>query len=152
MCYLTDLDSVGLRWTQHSVKLVRMKLQLRSFAALLALIALSIFLVEGVWASTCAPGMGMEAGAVASMGGAGSQAECPDAVLESPASGGQHDQPAAPDCPLALAAGSCAVAATLPAHAPETLVPLPEGALLTISPDYMRDLLLVSALFHPPRA
>jgi hypothetical protein len=128
-----------------------MKLQLRSFAALLALIALSIFLVESVWASMCMPGM--EAGAMVSMDGAASQADCPDAMVESPTdrSGDQHDHPAGPDCPLTLAAGSCAVAATLPAPAPEALVPSPEGALLTISPDYTRDLLLVSALFHPPR-
>jgi hypothetical protein len=131
-----------------------MKLQLRSFAALLALIALSIFLVESVWASTCMPGMGMGAGEMVSVGGAAPQADCPDVMTESRAedSGTQRNHSGAPHCPFASAAGSCAVAATLPAHAPETLVPSPEGALLTISPDYMRDLLLVSALFHPPRA
>lgn len=90
---------------------------------------------------------------MASMDGAASQADCSDAMIASSTDGSKapHEHPAGPDCPLAIAAGSCAAAATLPAPAPEALVPSPEGTLLTISPDYTRDLLLVSALFHPPR-
>lgn len=136
-----------------AIRFVDMKLRFRVLAALFALIALSISTVGGVWASTCALGMGTE---MASMDAAAPDAGCPAATVGSHADGSGTDpsRPDAPHCPFvpAGAAGSCALAASLPAGSFASLAPSPEGALLTVSPDNARDLLLASAFFRPPRA
>lgn len=133
-----------------------MKLRFRFLAALFALVALSISTVGGVWASMCAPGMGMDSAAMASMGVASHEADCPAATVGSHTdrSGTDRNHTDAPRCPFvpAGATGSCAVATSLPAGSFASLAPSAEGALLAAAPENSRDTLLVSALFRPPRA
>lgn len=127
-----------------------MKFQFRVLAALFALVAFSLSVAEGVWASTCMPNMAMAAIA-------GAVPDAPvDCEMSAPA-----DEPSEPGsnlpaplhCPLTPlgASGSCTMLASLPVGPSADLVPSPEGALLAVSPDQTRDLLLVTALFHPPR-
>lgn len=131
-----------------------MKLRLRLLPACFALFALSLWWVEGAWASSCQSGMAMESGVAASaeMGGmAGMPMDCS-------AAGGAHQngsgQDGAPRCPLGTmaVAGACVAAPSLPPSGMTVPAPAPEGALLLVSPDPMRDLLSVSAFFRPPRA
>jgi hypothetical protein len=133
-----------------------MKPRFRFLAALFALVALSLSLAEGVWASTCAPGMGMDSAAMASMDVASHEVDCPAATIGSHTdrSGTDRNQTDVPHCPFvpAWVAGSCAVAASLPAGSFASLSPSAEGALLAVAPDDARDILLVSAFFRPPRA
>lgn len=136
-----------------------MRLRFRALAALLALFALSLSWVPGVWASTCEPGMagmGVESMLVAPADVSSTELDCPTNTGMSHSGGtetGQDkaDTPACPFGPMA-ASGACAVAPLLPARAPVSLAPSPEGALLVVSPDPMRDLLSVFAFFRPPRA
>lgn len=125
----------------------------RALAALIALIALTLSVAEGVWASTCRPGMELDTALEVE---APSAADCVmDMPTQSDESEGETpDRPMPPSCPFAAAnpAGSCAVAASHPAASPLDLAPLPEGALLVLSADRTRNLLLVSAFFRPPRA
>jgi hypothetical protein len=134
-----------------------MRSRFRLVAALLALFSLSLTVAEGVWASTCMPGMGM--------GGEPATATAPAAhaagmAMQAPAGaesahglGTDSGSSQAPPCPLAPAPGACiALATSLPAHAPESLAPSPEGAPAVVSSDDVRPVLLVFAFFRPPRA
>ena len=126
-------------------------MKLRPIAAVLALVALTISFAEGVWASSCTPGMAMDGmpaqsdvdGCMVGMAGHVNAADNPSS-----------DPPTEPHCPFAplSTAGACVVAASLPATPPVELAPSPEGALLTVFREDTRDLLLASELFHPPRA
>jgi hypothetical protein len=110
-----------------------------------------------VWASMCIPGM--EMGTTPATVAASSASHAPG--MSMPAAGHRQlegpgtdsGSPAAPHCPLAPAPGTClAFAASLPAHAPESFVPSPEGASAVVPPGDARQILLVSAFFRPPRA
>ncbi|HEV2131047.1 MAG TPA: hypothetical protein VGR27_08090 [Longimicrobiaceae bacterium] len=130
-----------------------MQSRFRLFAALLALLAFSAYFAEGVWASMCPPGMEAGMNMMAQMDGASG----------SDMGGMHHASPSAPDdsgtsrsgtppCPFAVAGvGSC-VAASLPATGTSVQPLLAATSVVTLSPDAGRDLLLVTTLFHPPRA
>lgn len=141
----------GLPGSDELIRLNRMKVRLRSVAALLALLAFSLFWVEGVWASMCSPAM--EAGGpapVAVEAGRALDASAMDMPQPADSNGSRSD---APHCPLAVAgAASCAASAPLAARVATPEVPSLEGASLPGSPDHAKDLLLAVALFHPPRA
>jgi hypothetical protein len=135
-----------------------MRSRFRLVAALLALLSLSLTMAEGVWASTCMPGMGMGTTS-ATMGGAraaqagGMAMQTPSGAAEAHGSGRGSGSPETPHCPLAPAPGSCvALSISIPAQAPESLAPSPEGAPAVASPDDARHILLVSSFFRPPRA
>jgi hypothetical protein len=125
-----------------------MRSRFRFVAALLVLVTLSFTVAEGVWASTCMPGMGMARGTAMAVGAGAGHAE----GVDSSGSPNQHSDQL-PHCPLAPAAGACiALATSLPAHAPESLAPSPEGAPAVVSSNDARPVLLVFAFFRPPRA
>lgn len=127
-----------------------MRSGLRHLAALCALLAFSLFWVEGVWASMCPPEMEMDAPAV----GADVAADttlCP-AGMEMPAGDSEENRSNGPHCPLTAAGASCAGGLPLPAESAAALILSPSGPPLAGSPDHAKDLLLAVALFHPPRA
>jgi hypothetical protein len=130
-----------------------MKPRTHRIGATLALAAMTLFLVETVWASTCAPGMDMSDPAMA-MDDHGSPPadDCMHgwkghATNEED---GDDDRP----CPFghAASAQTCAGIATMPARAMAALAPSPEGVIDVSLELTKRDLLLGAALFHPPRA
>lgn len=130
-----------------------MRSRFRVLAALCALIALTLSFGEGVWASMCMPAMEMGEAPAAEMSDASDRMM--DMASQGVHTGGETpDGPEPPHCPFApvSTAGTCVAAASLPAASPIELVPSLEGALLVVAPEQKRDLLLVSALFHPPRA
>lgn len=143
-------------WHQirKTVRLYPMMSRIRVVAALCALLALSFAWVEGAWASICAGGMDMEATSAVSAMVDGSEAmpmrdmNGSGPVLPDP------DSPQAPHCPFAplAAAGSCLTTASLPAATLDYSVLSPEGAVLPVSRNQTRHLLLVSSFFRPPRA
>lgn len=100
--------------------------------------------------------MGAESTLAASAGASGTEMDCPTdmGMSHSEEPRESQDQPDSPECPFGpmAASGACAVAPLLPAHASASIAPSPEGVLLTVSPDPMRDLLSVLAFFRPPRA
>lgn len=128
-----------------------MKFGKRAPFALLALTALALSFAEGVWASSCPPGMPMQTA---------TSETASDGCMVAMSMGGEHsdtestDNPADPHCPFAPLStpGTCIIAASHPAPTPVSDLPSPEGQLLTPSLDQSRDLLLVSRLFHPPKA
>jgi hypothetical protein len=122
----------------------------RPLGALLALLALSAFVGEGVWNSMCppVPGSDHEAATHAASGGEhhGSQH-------------GSSEAPADPDrshddshCPLGMAAGASCTAASLPAMAVSLESPpaVVAGGAFVI--DTTRDRLPTATHFRPPRA
>lgn len=130
-----------------------MRSRFRVMAALFALLALTLSFAEGVSASTCMPGMDM--GMDSSAEAAAASGRMDEMTTPGRNSGDESpDRPAPPHCPFAPVStpGSCVVAASLPATSSVDLAPSPEGALLVSPPEQTRDLLLVSTLFHPPRA
>lgn len=125
-----------------------MRRRTRFAAGLLVLVALAFSLVEGVWASTCAPGMEMDG---AGMTMDASAAETHDGMPV----GGQEQLPAQgdSDCPIgrALLTQGCALAASLPA--PATVIDPPS---LQVDPnppasDEGPRLIYAASVFHPPR-
>ncbi len=141
---------------EGTYRLVGMKLRSRVLAALFALFALSLSWVQGVWASTCEPGMGVESTLSVPAEAGGMEMDCPTrmGMSHSEAPTESQDQRDSPHCPFGpmAASGGCAVAPLMPVHAPVSVAPSPEGALLAVSPGPMRDLLSVFAFFRPPRA
>jgi hypothetical protein len=122
-----------------------MKLRFRRVAALLVLLTLSLGVVEGVWASTCMPGMEMTRGSAMAMGAAAHADGMDD-------SGSSGDSDHLPRCPFAPVSGSCiALAISLPASAVESLVPSPEGAPAVVSSNDALPARPVFDFFHPPR-
>lgn len=125
-------------------------MKLRPIAAALTLIALTFSFAEGVWASTCMPEMAMDGmsaesgfdGHAVGMNGYPGAADDPSEP---------EQEPPCPFAPVSIA-GACIVAASLPATSPIEISPSFEGALLTDDREHARDLLLTTALFHPPRA
>jgi hypothetical protein len=129
-----------------------MKLRIR-IGGLVALLALTAYFAEGVWASACPPAPAM-AGVEEIVEGDADEHTCPMVLDHASSETGSPEQSRSdsPVCPLGPigASGSC-VAVSLPATTATIALPFPAGALLTLSPDRSRDLLLATALFHPPR-
>jgi hypothetical protein len=122
----------------------------RPLGVLLALLALSAFVGEGVWNSMCPPATGSHH----------------EAAMHAP-SGGEHhgshqgpsEAPVDPDrshddahCPLGMAAGASCTAASLPAMAVslEQSLAVEAGGAFVI--DTTHDRLLTATHFRPPRA
>lgn len=127
-----------------------MRSRLRASVALPALLAFSLFWVEGVMASTCAPGM--EAASSAEMETAPDALDCP---MGEP--GHSHEQgegePRGPVCPLVPSgAVSCTGGVAVLAGYPQPVLDSPYGEGDAASPDHAKDLLLAVSLLRPPRA
>ena len=133
-----------------------MKLRFHFLAALLALIGLLTFSVEGVWAATCASDMeagstndsidqtaqAMSCSAEASVV-RGNDAELPD--------GNESGAPHCPSMPMG-AGGACGAVLALPADvSPQLTSFLPEAQLSPLT-DRVHELLLAGAFFRPPIA
>jgi len=128
----------------------------RFVAGLLALFALTFSLAESVWASTCAMAATEMTMSVAA----------PDPLATDGLPAGKHcaghadhggDPDRAPEeepCPFGSPAATqvCAGVASLPAPSALPSAPSPEGVSGPFVPDAGSDLLLVNALFRPPRA
>ena len=128
-----------------------MQIRFRSMAALVALLTLSLFWAESIWASMCPPDMEM-GGPAAVMGEMGQpEGSCP---MGAPTPERSDDGPSkAPHCPFVPAgASSCTVGVPFVANVRLADAPSGEHALLLASSDHAKDLLLAIALFHPPRA
>ena len=128
-----------------------MKLRFRFLAALLALIGLLTFSVEGAWAAPCATKMEMGSAAPASAqdcAGEAAALRANDAELPDGSSSGA---PHCPSMPMG-AAGACGAALAVPAHIPPQLTPSLPGAQLSPRTDSVRELLLAGAFFRPPIA
>jgi len=109
----------------------------RLAGALVALLALSAYLAQGVQAVVCGPTVAAEAH------------EMPHDMH-----GGASDEaPAgAPDCPLGmLMSGACSIA-FLPAPAAPVTMYAPNEVLLSDAAPVAIDLLIAAPPFHPPRA
>lgn len=121
-----------------------MRRRTRRIAGIFALVAMTFALTETVIAATCAPGM--------DMGAMETQVSEADVMP-----GGSHDDHRRDgdeaDCPFgpASAVQGCAGMAVLPTHTARAVSS--SGALTgSVSTEQTRqDLLLVKALFHPPR-
>jgi hypothetical protein len=130
-----------------------MQRRTRRIAGCLALLTMTAFLVESVWASTCAPGMDMSDPAMAADDHA---PRPPDDCMHGWKGHGTNEGDADEErpCPFghAASAQTCAGIATIPARALAALAPSPEGATGVFLELTKRDLLLGAALFHPPRS
>lgn len=126
-----------------------MNRRLRLVGALVALMALSAYFAEGVWASMCMPGMDGEAPAHAAMDAHTGMSH----AAHAPADDSSRPDTEAPDCPLGMAGmGSSCVVVLLPAPV-ESPVPSVETAAAGQSfADSLHDSLLAAAHFRPPRA
>lgn len=130
-----------------------MKFRGRSVGALVALLALTVYFGEAVWASMCSPQMQMS----------GTAAVFGDDTAEHPCAMSMHhacdtessEQPRSDmmDCPFGpLGANGSCVALSLPAATAQMEPSFPEGLDPSSLADAARDRLLDTALFHPPRA
>lgn len=129
-----------------------MMIRIRVFAALFALIALSLAGAGALWASACASNSGTAAAPVSTTEGCG---EAMASMMEADGSeDSKSTHPEGPQCPMAPVAssGACSTVATVPAEAPDLSAFSPENAIVPLSAEQTRDLLLVSAFFRPPRA
>lgn len=126
-----------------------MKRRTRLIAGIFALVAMTSALAETLLASTCTPGMDMQAPAAAA---AEAPAEdCP--MVASHGGDGEQDENER-HCPFAPAAATqgCTGVASLPSHAIPHLAPSLEGLVGVFVEQTGHNLLLGSALFRPPRA
>lgn len=118
----------------------------------IVLAAMTFSFGETVWASTCLPGMDMESSAMAMAGEAPAEH---DRMADAGAAPDQHGEPDSSDnCPFGPLATtqSCAGLASLPASVVAFIAPSPQGAAHVVFDVTQHDLLLETALFHPPRA
>ena len=127
----------------------------RVSAGILALVAMTFALAETVLASTCPPGMAMEAmdaPAAASQADSAHGADMARGATQgSEREPGGDDEPRCPLGPLAATQG-CAGVASLPGHSAEAPAPSGEYGSSVFSEKTQQDLLSADALFHPPRA
>jgi hypothetical protein len=127
----------------------------RFFGALLALLALTAYFAEGLWASMCPPEMPMPAaGEVVEREAA--PPDCPMEVTRPSSNPTESSEPPGshvPACPLGpLGVSGTCVAASLPATVTQLAPFLSGDAQLSFPPDTARELLLAAAFFHPPKA
>lgn len=133
-----------------------MKLRFRFLAALLALIGLLTFSVEGVWAATCASNMEVRPAA----GSADQTAQVMSCAAEASAVRGNGaempdgNEPGAPHCPSMPmgATGACGAVLALPADVSPQLTSILPEAQLSPRTDRVHELLLAGAFFRPPIA
>jgi hypothetical protein len=126
-----------------------MKSRFRLLAALLALLAFSATMAEGLWASTCASMDGMGAREIdAGVLHSGHSAPSGHLQAQPPT---DHRPTPDPGCPLMPVIGACAAL-----FSPATTVAVSFAVTIRGSdlaaPDPVPDLLLVSSLLRPPRA
>jgi hypothetical protein len=132
-----------------------MNLRFHHFAALFALLALTMGMVQGLWASTCL--MEMPVATTASTEAVAPSGMCTHGMIAvSDGTGPSQDDggPGAPHCPFMPmgVAGSCGAVMALPAGSSLSLEPSSPEALLPRFPNEARDLLLAAAFFRPPIA
>lgn len=124
----------------------------RRFAGLVTLLGLTFMLGEGFLAGTCTPqSMPIAAMGAASMAEVGDHASTsPSACDELHAGGRAHD---GPGCPFSgFFSHGCSVGASVAAAAPSLVAFSPPVTVLSHVGPAVKPLLLVVALFHPPRA
>ena len=132
-----------------------MNLSFRHIGALLALIALTVGTVQGLWASTCV--MEMSVVTTASTEAAAPFSGCPHGMsavstrVEASQEEGGPDAPRCPFMPMGVT-GSCGTAMALSAQSPVSMDLSPGEILLPPFPKDVRDLLLVAPFFRPPIA
>lgn len=132
-----------------------MNSRFRHLSALFALIALTMGMVQGLWASSCS--MEMPVATTASTEAVAPSGVCTHAMsaLTDRVGSSQDDSgPDAPPCPFVPMgmAGSCGAVVALPAGSSVSLEPSSPEALLPRLPNEARDLLLAAAFFRPPIA
>ena len=137
---------MGVSLVDHGTPIpysVRMNRRLRLAGALVALLALSAYFAEGVWASVCMPGMDDAAAEHAPDAHAGMNHGAPSSPDDAPA----------PDCPLGMTGmGSSCVAVSLPASVDAPAPPVESSSAALTSADDVHDSLLTAGHFRPPRA
>lgn len=120
--------------------------RLRVLSGLLAVVAMSLSLGEGLWAATCAPmDPGVRVEALDS--GENAPADCAPSHHE------DGDEDRGTQCPFAGFAtfGACVSAAVQ--SPPLESVPIPpESSQISVADRSRSDRLLASSLFRPPRA
>ena len=123
--------------------------RVRFIAGLITLIVMTFSLAEGVWAASCPATM-----KAMNMGEAPAASDeetppCPDCATGHPDERGRHHLP---DCPFGPPGSQgCVLSASLPAPSVAEIASSPEGVEFGIASDTEPDLLLGSALFHPPK-
>lgn len=126
--------------------------RMRFFAGIFALVAMTAALAEGVVASACAPGMEMGGGAMAAPGIAPAGDESMGDMAEpSPRDDVPDDGGDCPFAPVASAQG-CLAIASIPASGVSVAEPSAQTGARILFDDRQHDLLLGTALFHPPRS
>lgn len=126
-----------------------MRRRTRWIAGLFALLAMTFSLAETVWASMCAPMMDMQVSAAAAEAAPSEHEGMPGMPDQpGPASGDGTDCPFSP----ATTAQNCSAAASLPAHTIGGPASTLERVVGLKGATARQDLLLETALFHPPRA
>ena len=122
----------------------------RFFAGIFALLATTGALAEGVIASACAPGMEMNAVAMPLDEGATHGADC---MVDMAEPGERSDLPEdGRHCPFApVAAQGCLAIASLAASGVTVADPCSQAEAGFVLDDQQHDLLIETALFHPPR-
>lgn len=117
----------------------------RLLAGTFAITAMTLSIAGSVWASRCGPAMDMEGDGV-------TQAH----EVPSPHDGmpGRDADDSGGDCPWtpATRAQTCAAAASLPSQALDVALPSTRGVAGFVASTSQPELLLETALFHPPRA
>lgn len=129
-----------------------MKLRFRFLAALLALIGLLTFSVQGAWAATCAVETEATTSAADPMGQAPSCAAAAAGLHAQDAELPGGSGPAAPPCPgMPMgASGACGAVLAIPTDvSPSLALPLAE-AQLSPRTDHVRESLLAGVFFRPP--
>lgn len=132
-----------------------MKLRFRFLAALLALVGLLTFSVEGAWAATCTSNMETEpAGGPADQLTQVMSCSASSAVRGNDAELPNGNEPGAPYCPSMPmgAAGACGAALAVPADVSPQLTSILPEAQLSPRTDRVHELLLAGAFFRPPIA
>jgi hypothetical protein len=123
--------------------------RLRLVGALVALMALSAYFAEGVWASMCMPGTDVETAAHGAMDGHAGMSH----AAHAPADDSSRPDTEAPDCPLGMAGmGSSCVVVSLPASVESPVPAVVTAAVAHAFADSLHDSLLTAAHFRPPRA
>lgn len=146
---------VGLYGGRTGRTLEDMNSRFRHVAALLALVALTAGVVQGLWASTCL--MAMPVATAASTEAAAPSGVCThrmSAVSDGAGSSQDDSRSDTPHCPFMPSgmANSCGAAMALPAESSVALEPSSPDALLPRLRNEARDLLLAAAFFRPPIA
>lgn len=130
-----------------------MKLRVRFLAALVALLGLLTFSVQGAWAATCVTNMDM--GFSVDPASAGPSCSADAAALHAPdAQVPDSGAPSAPHCPiLPMGAGAgCGAVFAVTSGPALPLTPSPVEARLSPRADDMREFLLAGVFFRPPIA